>query len=87
MFIEFCELGALDSIMLELEKPLTEPQIQYICKEMCEGLDFLHQNFIIHRDLKAGNVLLTQDGGVRLGETRVARMSCRCFNYKKHCSS
>lgn len=69
MFIEFCELGALDSIMLELEKPLTEPQIQYICKEMCEGLDFLHQNFIIHRDLKAGNVLLTQDGGVRLGET------------------
>jgi STE20-like kinase len=67
MYIEFCAGGAVDSIMLELEKPLTEPQIRCICHEMCEALDFLHQHFIIHRDLKAGNVLLTADGQVRLG--------------------
>lgn len=67
MLIEFCGGGALDSIMVDLEKPLTEPQIQYVCRQMCEGLDFLHQSFIIHRDLKAGNVLLTSDGQVKLG--------------------
>jgi len=68
MYIEFCGGGAVDSIMQELEKPLTEPQIRCICHEMCEALDFLHQNFVIHRDLKAGNVLLTADGQVRLGQ-------------------
>ena len=67
MYIEFCEGGALDSIMVDLEKPLTEKQIKYIAHEMLEGLDFLHKNKVIHRDLKAGNVLLTAEGDVKLG--------------------
>lgn len=68
MLIEYCDGGAVDSIMVELEKPLIEYQISYICQQMCLGLDFLHQNKVIHRDLKAGNVLLTMSGGVKLGE-------------------
>lgn len=52
MLIEFCEGGAIDSIMLDLEKPLNEIQIKYICREMCKGLKFLHQHKIIHRDGK-----------------------------------
>lgn len=68
MLIEYCDGGALDSIMVELEKPLTEPQIAYVCKHMCAGLSYLHKNKVIHRDLKAGNVLLTMAGGVKLGE-------------------
>ena len=68
MLIEFCEGGAIDSIMIDLEKPLTEPQIRYVCHEICKALEFLHKNKVIHRDLKAGNVLLTLDGDVKLGE-------------------
>lgn len=68
MLIEYCDGGALDSIMVELEKPLTEPQVAYVCKHMCAGLNHLHKNKVIHRDLKAGNVLLTMDGGVKLGK-------------------
>ena len=67
ILIEFCEGGAIDSIMFDLDKPLTEPQIRYVCHEICKGLSFLHRKRIIHRDLKAGNVLLTLDGGVKLG--------------------
>ena len=67
MLIEFCEGGAIDSIMIDLEKPLTESQIKYVCREICEALLFLHKNKVIHRDLKAGNVLLTLDGDVKLG--------------------
>lgn len=52
MLIEFCEGGALDSIMLELDKPLTEPQIKYVCLNTCLALSFLHKKRIIHRDLK-----------------------------------
>jgi len=68
MLIEYCDGGALDSIMVELEKPLIEPQIAFVCQQMCKGLGFLHQNKVIHRDLKAGNVLLTLAGGVKLGK-------------------
>jgi len=70
MLIEYCDGGALDSIMVELEKPLTEPQIAFVCQQMCKGLGFLHQSKVIHRDLKAGNVLLTMAGGVKLGKGR-----------------
>lgn len=72
MLIEYCDGGALDSIMNELGKPLTEPQIAYVCKHMTAGLDFLHKNKIIHRDLKAGNVLLTMEGGVKLADFGVS---------------
>ncbi|KRZ09992.1 Serine/threonine-protein kinase 10, partial [Trichinella zimbabwensis] len=72
LMLEFCSGGAVDSIMVELEKPLNESQIRYICHEICEGLQFLHNCFVIHRDLKAGNVLLTSEGGVKLADFGVS---------------
>lgn len=75
MLIEYCDGGAVDSIMVELEKALTEMQIAYICQHMTKGLAFLHKSKVIHRDLKAGNVLLTMAGGVKLG---------KCLNFSKY---
>lgn len=53
----------------ELDRGLIEPQIQVICKQMLEALVYLHSIKIIHRDLKAGNILLTLEGDIKLGET------------------
>jgi serine/threonine protein kinase len=72
MLIEFCGGGAVDTIMIELEKPLKEAQIRYLCREILEGLSFLHKNRVIHRDLKAGNVLLTTDADVKLADFGVS---------------
>ncbi|XP_003383893.1 PREDICTED: serine/threonine-protein kinase 10-like [Amphimedon queenslandica] len=72
IFIEFCPGGAIDDIILELEKGLTEVQIQCITKQLFEGLVFLHDQRIIHRDLKAGNILLCPDGSIRLGDFGVS---------------
>lgn len=72
IFIEFCDGGALDSIIVDLEKGLTEAQIAYVCHEMLLGLAHLHKVAIIHRDLKAGNVLLTMQGGVKLADFGVS---------------
>ncbi|MBZ3872555.1 F-box/WD repeat-containing protein 11 [Sciurus carolinensis] len=72
IMIEFCPGGAVDAIMLELERGLTEPQIQVVCRQMLEALSFLHSKRIIHRDLKAGNVLMTLEGDIRLADFGVS---------------
>uniref|UniRef100_A0A1I8G1W8 Protein kinase domain-containing protein n=1 Tax=Macrostomum lignano TaxID=282301 RepID=A0A1I8G1W8_9PLAT len=70
--LEFCEFGALDSVMMELDRGLSESQIQFVCLEMTRALHYLHGNGIIHRDLKAGNVLLTSDAVVKLADFGVS---------------
>ncbi|XP_054634651.1 STE20-like kinase b [Dunckerocampus dactyliophorus] len=72
ILIEFCAGGAVDAVMLELERPLTEPQIRVVCRQTLQALVYLHDNKIIHRDLKAGNILLTLDGDVKLADFGVS---------------
>ncbi|KAM7398307.1 hypothetical protein PAMA_006289 [Pampus argenteus] len=70
--IEFCPGGAVDATMLELDRGLTEPQIKVVCRQMLEGLVYLHSMKIIHRDLKAGNILLMLDGDIKLADFGVS---------------
>ncbi|XP_066535444.1 STE20-like serine/threonine-protein kinase isoform X2 [Hoplias malabaricus] len=72
ILIEFCAGGAVDAVMLELERPLTEPQIRVVCKQSLEALAYLHENKIIHRDLKAGNILFNADGDIKLADFGVS---------------
>ncbi|XP_047463437.1 serine/threonine-protein kinase 10 [Mugil cephalus] len=72
IMIEFCPGGAVDAIMLELDRGLTEPQIKVVCRQMLEALQYLHSMKIIHRDLKAGNILLMLDGDIKLADFGVS---------------
>uniref|UniRef100_A0A158Q818 Protein kinase domain-containing protein n=1 Tax=Elaeophora elaphi TaxID=1147741 RepID=A0A158Q818_9BILA len=74
LLLEYCGGGAVDSIMMELSRHLTEQQIHYIMKEILKALDFLHGKNVIHRDLKAGNVLLTSDARVKLADFGVSAL-------------
>ncbi|XP_063291017.1 STE20-like serine/threonine-protein kinase isoform X3 [Pelobates fuscus] len=77
ILIEFCAGGAVDAVMLELERPLTEPQIRVVCRQTLEAMRYLHESKIIHRDLKAGNILLTLDGDVKLADFGVSAKNTR----------
>ncbi|XP_055064676.2 STE20-like serine/threonine-protein kinase [Misgurnus anguillicaudatus] len=72
IIIEYCPGGALDDIMLELERGLSEQQISEVCCQSLQALSYLHQHHIIHRDLKAGNILLTMEGQVKLADFGVS---------------
>jgi p21-activated kinase 1 len=49
-----------------IETILNEEQMATITKECLSGLDYLHENKIIHRDIKSDNVLVGRDGTIKL---------------------
>lgn len=53
---------------------LSEKQLYGIIKELCTVLEFLHKRNIIYRDIKPSNIMLAQDGHIRLIDFDAARM-------------
>ena len=74
--MEWYEKRDLEAFMLTREEhdgALSEEQIWRFMIEICFGLQYLHSNKILHRDLKPLNVFLAADLSVRIGDVGEAR--------------
>ncbi|CAF2776461.1 unnamed protein product [Rotaria sp. Silwood2] len=69
--MELCSGGSMQDIY-HVYGVLNELQIAYILKETLKGLDYLHKTGKMHRDIKGANILLTDDGNVKLADFGIA---------------
>ncbi|XP_041726266.1 serine/threonine-protein kinase 3 isoform X3 [Coregonus clupeaformis] len=70
--MEYCGAGSVSDIIRLRNKTLTEDEIATILKSTLKGLEYLHFMRKIHRDIKAGNILLNTDGHAKLADFGVA---------------
>lgn len=69
--LEICRRRSL----LELHKrrkAVTEPEARYYMNHLLNGVQYLHNNKVIHRDLKLGNIFLNDDMEVKIGDFGLA---------------
>ncbi|XP_073912581.1 myosin-IIIa [Castor canadensis] len=69
LVLELCNGGSVTDLVkgfLKRGERMSEPIIAYILHEALMGLQHLHNNKTIHRDIKGNNILLTTEGGVKL---------------------
>ncbi|XP_059393623.1 mitogen-activated protein kinase kinase kinase kinase 3 isoform X6 [Carassius carassius] len=69
--MEYCGGGSLQDIY-HVTGPLTESQIAYVTRETLQGLFYLHSKGKMHRDIKGANILLTDNGYVKLADFGVS---------------
>ncbi|CAD8189211.1 unnamed protein product [Paramecium octaurelia] len=62
ILLEYCSKGHL----IEPKTPFNDDDVFQVFHQILEGVNYLHQNKIIHRDLKFENILIHEDGTLKL---------------------
>ncbi|XP_046961728.1 neither inactivation nor afterpotential protein C isoform X1 [Vanessa cardui] len=67
--VELCEYGSVIDIVRKLkaaDKKMSEEHIAYILKYTIKAIVYLHENKIIHRNIRCSNILINKDGEIKL---------------------
>lgn len=74
LFLEYVAGGSI-ALCLKSYGKFDETLIRFITKQILLGLEYLHSNNIIHRDLKADNLLLEVDGTCKISDFGISKRS------------
>ncbi|OAF70200.1 Serine/threonine-protein kinase TAO3 [Intoshia linei] len=75
IIMEYC-VGSVMDIVEVIKRTFTENEISAIVKFTLLGLIYLHSEDAIHRDIKAGNILLTCEGLIKIADFGSASLVC-----------
>ena len=67
IILEYIEGGSLQNLVKK-SGPLPEKLVHVYIKQVLEGLEYLHKQGIVHRDIKGGNILFTKTAIVKLAD-------------------
>jgi len=73
--MEFCSGGSVADIMQFCKRTFQEKEIGAICYCVLKALSYLHSKNVCHRDIKGGNILLTQSGVAKLTDFGVSKIA------------
>ncbi|CCW65429.1 unnamed protein product [Phytomonas sp. EM1] len=68
--LEKCENGTLMEVLKA--RPLTVPETQYVMLQCLTAVEYMHEEGVIHRDLKPGNIMLDGNLTVKIGDFGLA---------------
>jgi len=78
LVMEYLEGDSLEKVIKE-QRPFSLAEKLNIITQVCEGLGYAHQRQIIHRDVKPGNVVVLNDGGVKIVDFGIAQLGNERF--------
>jgi serine/threonine protein kinase len=70
--IEVCAGGDLLNYVRKRRR-LSEKYAKFVFKQIMEGIAYLHENKVAHRDIKLDNILLDGHGNIKIGDFGVSR--------------
>lgn len=68
IFLELMDGGALTNMLEELSGGVSEKFCRYVSYKVLQGLKYLHDRHILHRDIKSDNILFSEQGDIKLAD-------------------